>query len=173
MTNAQLQCRLICDFSVYEFHHCLTAFFRISSATILYHFLPLTPAFAMLLTWIYLMCNIIVLLTLFSILRIWISKLRQLSTIEMGLGLMGECTTVTVWGRLGREGSKGLQLAMATYHLLWSLSYLSWQVETATSIEQTIGVNPYEEPFLVLYPVILTCGPISYLLAVYQFFVMD
>ena len=127
----------------------------------------------MFLTWIYLMCNIIVLLTLFSILRIWISKLRQLSTIEMGLGLMGECTTVTVWGRLGREGSKGLQLAMATYHLLWNLSYLSWQVETATSIEQTIGVNPYEEPFLVLYPVILTCGPISYLLAVYQFFVMD
>ena len=25
---------------------------------------------------------------------------------------------VTVWGNLGREGSKGIQLAIATYHLL-------------------------------------------------------
>ena len=27
---------------------------------------------------------------------------------------------VTVWGGLGREGSKGIQLAIATYHLLIS-----------------------------------------------------
>ena len=155
----------------------LTAFFRISSATMYYHphhFLPLTPAFAMFLTWIYLMSNIILLLILFSILRIWIGKLRQLSTLELGLGLMSECTTVTVWGRLGMEGSKGLQLSMATYHLLWNCSYLSWQVATGNSIEQTIGVNPYaESPLLIMYPVVLACGPISYLLAVYQLFVMD
>ena len=155
----------------------LTALFRVGCAsTVLYHphlFLPLTPAFAMFLTWIYLMCNIFLLLTLLSILRIWISKLRQLSTIELGLGLMGECTTVTVWGRLGREGSKGLQLAVATYHLLLNCSYLGWQMATASAIEQATGVNPYTEPFLMVCRAVLVCGPISYLLVVYQLLLMD
>ena len=84
---------------------------------------------------------------------------------------MSECTTVSVWGRLGKEGSKGLQLGMATYHLLWNCSYLSWQMATATTIQHAVGVNPYTRPFLTICPVFLTCGPISYLLAVYQLYV--
>ena len=155
----------------------LTALFRVGCAsTVLYHphlFLPLTPAFAMFLTWIYLCCNITLLLTLLSILRTWISKLRQLNTVELGLGLMNECTTVTVWSRLGREGSKGLQLASATYHLLLNCSYLSWQMATANAIEQATGANPYTKPFLTVCHVVLACGPVSYLLAVYQLLLMD
>ena len=155
----------------------LTAIFRLGCAsTILYHpdhFVPITPAFAVFLTWIYCMCNVTLLLIILSILKIWISVLRQLNTLEMVLGLMSECTTVTVWGRLGKEGSKGLQLAMATYHLLMNCSYLSWQMATATRIKEAIGVDPYTEPFFIIYQVALTCGPISYLLAIYQLFIMD
>ena len=155
----------------------LTALFRVGCAsTVLYHphlFVPLTPAFAMFLTWIYLMCNITLLLILLGILRTWISKLRQLNTAELGLGLLNECTTVTVWGRLGREGSKGIQLAVATYHLLINCSYLSWQMATATSVEQATGVNPYTRPFFMVSHIVLACGPISYLLAVYQLLLMD
>ena len=155
----------------------MTALFRVGCAsTVLYHphiFVPLTPAFAMFLTWIYLMCNITLLLILLGILRTWISKLRQLNTAELGLGLLNECTTVTVWGRLGREGSKGIQLAVATYHLLINCSYLSWQMATATSVEQATGVNPYTRPFFMVSHIVLACGPISYLLAVYQLLLMD
>ena len=155
----------------------MTALFRVGCAsTVLYHphiFVPLTPAFAMFLTWIYLMCNITLLLILLGILRTWISKLRQLNTVELGLGLLNECTTVSVWGRLGREGSKGIQLAVATYHLLINCSYLSWQMATATAMEQAIGVNPYTRPFFMVSHIVLACGPISYLLAVYQLLLMD
>ena len=155
----------------------LTALFRVGCAsTVLYHphlFLPLTPAFAMFLTWIYLMCSLTLLLTLLSILRTWISNLRQLNIVELGLGLLNECTTLAVWGSLGREGSKGLQLGVATYHLLINCSYLSWQMAAATGIEQATGVNPYTRPFISVSNVVLACGPISYLLAVYQLLLVD
>ena len=155
----------------------LTALFRVGCAsTVLYHphlFLPLTPAFAMFLTWIYLMCSLTLLLTLLSILRTWISNLRQLNIVELGLGLLNECTTLAVWGSLGREGSKGLQLGVATYHLLINCSYLSWQMAAATAIEQATGVNPYTRPFISVSNVVLACGPISYLLAVYQLLLVD
>ena len=155
----------------------LTTVFRVGCAsTVNYHpylFVPLTPAFTMFLTWVYLMCNLTLLLTLLSILRTWISKLRQLNTIELGMGLLSECTTVAVWGTLGREGSKGLQLGMATYHFLWNCSYLGWQMVTASAIEHATGVNPYTEPFFMVCHVVLVCGPISYLLALYQLFLRD
>ena len=86
---------------------------------------------------------------------------------------MNECTTVSVWGRLGREGSKGLQLSLATYHFLLNCSYLSWQMATATGIEQSTGINPYIKPFLIVSHLVLVSGPISYLLVVYQLFLMD
>ena len=158
----------------------LTALFRVGSAsTVLYHphlfpsFVTLTPAFAMFLTWIYLMCNITLLITLLGILRTWIRKLRQLTIVELSLGLLNECTTVTVWGKLGREGSKGLLLASTTYHFLLNCSYLSWQMATANTIEQATGVNPYTKPFFTVCHLVLACGPISYLLAVYQLLLMD
>ena len=98
--------------------------------------------------------------------------------IKLGLGLesrrlLNECTTVSVWGKLGREGSKGIQLALATYHLLLNCSYLSWQMATATVMEQATGINPYTKPFFIVSHLVLICGPISYLLAVYQLLLMD
>ena len=84
-----------------------------------------------------------------------------------------ECTTMMVWSKLGREGSKGLQLASATYHLLLNCSYLSWQMATANTIEQATRVNPYTKPFFLVCHVALACGPISYLLNVYQLLLMD
>ena len=39
------------------------------------------------------------------------------------------------------EGSKGLQLVTATYHLLLNCSYLTWQLAEATQTEQTLGVS--------------------------------
>ena len=59
----------------------LTAIFRIGCAsTVLYHpdhFVPITPAFAVFLTWVYCMCSITLLLIILSILKIWISMLSR------------------------------------------------------------------------------------------------
>ena len=67
--------------------------------------------------------------------------MRQLNLVELALGLANEFTTVSVWGKLGREGSKGLQLGVATYHLLLNCTYLSWQLAEATKTEETLGVS--------------------------------
>ena len=76
-------------------------------------------------------------------------------------------------GQAGQGGQQGLQLASATYHLLLNCSYLSWQMATANTIEQATRVNPYTKPFFLVCHVALACGPISYLLTVYQLFLMD
>ena len=81
------------------------------------------------------------LLTLLTILRTWVARLRQLSVVELALGIANEFTTVSVWGSLGREGSKGLQLGIATYHLLLNCGYLSWQLAVAADTKQAFGVR--------------------------------
>ena len=65
----------------------------------------------------------------------------SLNLVELALGLANEFTTVSVWGKLGREGSKGLQLGIATYHLLLNCTYLCWQLAEATKTEETFGVS--------------------------------
>ena len=155
----------------------LTALFRIGSASVvLYHphlLLPLTPAFAIFLTWIYMMFNITLLLTLLSILRTWLSSLKQLNMLELCYGLLNECTTVSVWGSLGREGSRGLQLGIASYHLLLNCSYLSWQLAEADKMEKATTVNPYSRPFLIVCNGALVCGPVSFVLALYQLVIFN
>ena len=68
------------------------------------------------------------------------ADLKQLTTVEIAYALVrllphdhqdhnhpkadpappevGECTTITIWGRLGRQGSRRLQLGMNTYYFL-------------------------------------------------------
>ena len=43
--------------------------------------------------------------------------LPTLSVGEVVQGVISEAFTITVWGKNGREGSRGVQLAMAVYHL--------------------------------------------------------
>ena len=69
------------------------------------------------------------------------ARLKQLNLAELALGIANEFTTVSVWGSLGRERSKGLQLGIATYHLLLNCSYLSWQLTVAANTKQTLGVR--------------------------------
>ena len=124
----------------------LTALFRIGSASaFLYHvhrLLPFTPTTATyIICFCICFCNMTLLLTLLTILRIWVATLKQLNLVELALGLANEFTTVSVWGKLGREGSKGLQLGIATYHLLLNCTYLSWLLAEATKTEETLGVS--------------------------------
>ena len=68
--------------------------------------------------------------------------MRQLNLVELASGIANEFTTVSVWGSLGRERSRGLQLGIATYHLLLNSGYLSWQLTVAANItKQTLRVR--------------------------------
>ena len=86
---------------------------------------------------------------------------------------MGECVTITVWGGLGREGSRGLQQLLATWHLVFNTSYISWiQANNYTSIQQ-LGLNVYSENLVSFCDFITICGVASYILAVGQIFIKD
>ena len=37
-----------------------------------------------------------------------------------------ELTTISIWGGLGRQGSRGLQLGMASYYLVANGHYVIW-----------------------------------------------
>ena len=86
---------------------------------------------------------------------------------------MGECVMMTVWGGLGREGSRGLQQLLATWHLVLNTSYISWiQANNYTSIQQ-LGFNVYSENFVSFCDFVTICGFASYVLAVGQIFIKD
>ena len=116
----------------------LNTLFRVgSSALVLYHpdlLLPLSPTFSMFLTWAYLCLWLPLIFLLLTSLKPWVASLGKLTTMELGQALINECSTVTVWGNLGREGSRGLQLGMATYHVLLNCSYITWQCTLGSSV---------------------------------------
>ena len=47
-------------------------------------------------------------------LRMVIWDVQQLTAVELSYSPVGECSTITMWGNLGRRGSRRLQLAMNT-----------------------------------------------------------
>ena len=58
--------------------------------------------------------------------------------------------------------------AVASYHLLLNCSYLSWQLAEAGKMEKLTTVNPYSRPFFIVCNGALVCGPVSFILAIYQ-----
>jgi hypothetical protein len=160
----------------------LTAIFRISSgAIILYHpeFInPLTPTFSIFLTWIHLLLSCTLMMLLLNCMKLWSKKLRKLSMVEIGQGIMGECTTINVWGDLGKEGSRVIQLGFATVYLCHNITYITWiQFENYKQIQvngfnmwQTLDMEIIFSEFCFF---IMFCGVVSYLLSVCQLFVRN
>ena len=62
--------------------------------------------------------------TLLYSLRLFFSTLRQLSLEEICRGLICELTTLSIWGGLGRRGSRGLQMGVAVYYLVVNGNYV-------------------------------------------------
>ena len=60
----------------------------------------------------------ILFMTLLSALKLFFHIVRQLSLEEL--------TTISIWGGLGRQGSRGLQLGMASYYLVANGHYVIW-----------------------------------------------
>ena len=60
----------------------------------------------------------ILFMTLLSALKLFFHIVRQLSLEEL--------TTISIWGGLGRQGSRGLQMGMASYYLVANGHYVIW-----------------------------------------------
>ena len=80
----------------------------------------------MALTFVYLIPYMILSCLMLSSLRPFFPNLSQLSLEEICRGLIYELTTISVWGNLGRRGSRGLQLGLAVYNLVVNTNYVTW-----------------------------------------------
>ena len=85
---------------------------------------------------------------------------------ELIEGVVGEAFTITVWGESGKEGSRGLQLGMAVYHLvLHSVA--------AIAVFSTIPTHR-TNVFLTTFSLTsVGCGWIAFLLFIFQIFLSD
>ena len=110
----------------------LTAFFRNGAGAVNMinysqgFFQPFSTAFAMFLTWIYIVIQISIYQLWFALLRVHVLPgLQQVDYIELGHAVGSEFTVISVWGGLGRRASRAPQMVMATWFLLHNLVYMS------------------------------------------------
>ena len=68
----------------------------------------------------------ILFITLLSALKLFFHNVRQLSLEEICRAVIYELTTISIWGGLGRQGSRGLQLGMASYYLVANGYHVIW-----------------------------------------------
>ena len=156
----------------------LTAVFRIgSSAIIIYHFIlphfllqyyavfSSLPVFTIFISSSYLFLCDIFGVFLLCILRPWSKTLKQLTLLEIYEGVQGEKFTTTVWGKLGRRGSRGIQLAVATVFLIKNITCITLVLNSSFGLHLE---SPRAIPEIMFCHFLLCCGFISYTLAIIQ-----
>ena len=132
----------------------------------------------MALTFVYLIPYVILSMLLLSSLRLFSPTLRQLSLEELCRGLLYELTTISLWGGLGRQGSRGLQLAMAVYFLVVNTSYVTWlYFDYCSRLQAGEGFTMWQNLLLgnafPTYCISVTaCGIVAYMLALVQIFLV-
>ena len=88
--------------------------------------LPPSLTASVIIAFAYLIPIMILSMIVLSALKLFFHNLRQLSLEEICRGLIYELTTISIWGGLGRQGSCGLQLGVATYYLVANGNYVIW-----------------------------------------------
>ena len=94
-------------------------------------------------------------------------KLSHLTLGDVFQGLAGELTSIVLWGRTGREGSRTIQMWLGGYLLILYTSFLG--LVLAFPSGDILGMGPYHYDIpveLVIY--LLACGWLGYLLFTYQ-----
>ena len=125
----------------------LTALFRVGAGAVNIinysqgFFYPFSTAFAMLLTWVFVVLQNSICQVWFALLRVHLLPgLQQLDYIELGHGVGSESTGISVWGGLGRRGSRAPQMVMATWFLLHNLVYMSIVLESTFTQVGIVGL---------------------------------
>ena len=128
----------------------------------------------MTIAFVYLIPFMILAVTLLYSLRLFFSTLRQLSLEEICRGLICELTTISIWGGLGRRGSRGLQLGVLAYYLVANGNYVIWLYFNFYSrLQAGEGITLWQnlllgEAFPMYCRVILASGIVGYILALFQ-----
>ena len=138
-------------------------------------FLPFNTAFVVSITWIYFIIEHSIFQLWFAVLRFHLlPSIQQLSVWEMADVLLSECNTISMWGGLGRRGSRLPQMIMNTWFLLHNLICISLVLASTSTQDEEIGpigkVDLFPEMFSSFCVALMVTGGLSYCLAVYQIF---
>ena len=152
------------------------------------------PLCSVLIAFSYLIPMMILSMMLLFALRLFFHNLRKLSLEEICRGVIYELTTISIWGGLGRKGSRGLQMGMATYYLLVNGQYIIWlYFNFYRSVELlyfSTNYNIYSrlqageeftlwqnlllgEAFPMYCAAIMAAGIVGYILALFQIFLVS
>ena len=100
----------------------LTAFFRCGAGIVnvlnYNNFTPFSPSYTIFLMYCYIVVYYFLFMILGYMLKLVMWDMRQLTAVELSYSLVGECSTITMWGKLGRKGSRLLQFIMNTYYFV-------------------------------------------------------
>ena len=156
----------------------LTAIFRLCSAALCVYptdlFLPYKPIISICLAVMIVVPCVIFFIFVFHLLKPWYPRLMDLSLEDISQGILGECTTITVWEKLGRENSRGVQMGTAVFFLIKNSIHIYWlyfeyykclQAGGIFSMWQTLGMESAFPNYCIF---VLFSGMTSYLLAFYQ-----
>ena len=98
----------------------LTAFFRCGAGIVnvlnYNNFTPFSPSFTIFLLYCYILVYYFWFMLMGYMLKLVMWDMQQLTAVELSYSLVGECSTITMWGKLGRKGSRLLQFIMNTYY---------------------------------------------------------
>ena len=157
----------------------ITTVFRHGSGAVLisYHpylLWPQHPVVSILLTICYAILAIAVFILLLLSMRRWSPKLRTLTVMEMGQGIIGESTTITVWGSLGQHSSRNIQLSFAGYHLVHNVLFLVCVINDITTVNhstfsmwEAMGINSL---IITMSSLLICLGILSIILFIYQIY---
>ena len=155
--------------------------------------LPPSLTASVLIAFSYLIPMMILSMMLLFALRLFFHNLRKLSLEEICRGVIYELTTISIWGGLGRKGSRGLQMGMATYYLLVNGQYIIWlYFNFYRSVEHLYSSTNYNiysrlqageeftlwqnlllgEAFPMYCAGIMAAGIVGYILALFQIFLV-
>ena len=100
----------------------LTAFFRIGASVVNVlnydNFTPFSPSFTIFLLYGLGIAYYFWFMLMGYMLKLVMWDMQQLTAVELSYSLVGECSTITMWGNLGRKGSRLLQSIMNTYYFV-------------------------------------------------------
>ena len=118
----------------------LTAFFRSGAIAVIQGlFRPFSPSVGLFLTCFYVTIHSIIYQVWFGLLRVHVLPgLQQLDYMDLCHAVVSEQFSVTsMWGGLGRRGSRAPQMILATWFLLHNLVYISLILES--TFTQVVG----------------------------------
>ena len=136
--------------------------------------MPPSLTASMALTFVYLIPYMILSMLMLSSLRLFFPTLSQLSLEEICRGLIYELTTISIWGGLGRHGSRGLQQGLAVYNLVVNTNYVTWLYfdyynRLQAGEELTLWQNLLLGDAFPIYCIIINAsGIVAYILALLQ-----